>query len=75
LSLLPFLSNVAEPSRAAIYGKSRRIRVDQGPEFASKGVDLWAWKNGVIMDFSRPANPGGSGQGLSKRRDPTRPPR
>jgi putative transposase len=41
----------------AVYGKPKRIRVDQGTEFTSKDVDLWAWKNGVVMDFSRPGKP------------------
>jgi putative transposase len=41
----------------AVYGRPRRIRVDQGTEFTSKDVDLWAWKNGVVMDFSRPGKP------------------
>jgi putative transposase len=42
---------------AKIYGLPKRIRVDQGTEFTSKEVDLWAWKNGVVMDFSRPGKP------------------
>lgn len=41
----------------AIYGLPKRIRTDQGTEFKSKDVDLWAWKNGVVMDFSRPGKP------------------
>jgi putative transposase len=41
----------------AIYGLPKRIRVDQGTEFTSKDMDLWAWKNGVILDFSRPGKP------------------
>lgn len=40
-----------------IYGLPKRIRVDQGTEFTSKDMDLWAWKNGVILDFSRPGKP------------------
>lgn len=35
------------------HGIPRSIRVDQGPEFISKDLDLWAWMNGVILDFSR----------------------
>jgi putative transposase len=27
----------------AIYGLPKRIRVDQGTEFTSKDMDLWAW--------------------------------
>jgi putative transposase len=33
------------------------IRVDNGPEFISKEVDLWAYAHGVILDFSRPGKP------------------
>lgn len=31
--------------------------VDNGPEFISKALDLWAWLNGVTLDFSRPGKP------------------
>jgi putative transposase len=31
--------------------------VDNGPEFISKEVDLWAYSNGVKLDFSRPGKP------------------
>lgn len=27
---------------AAIYGRPRRMRLDNGPEFISKDLDLWA---------------------------------
>jgi hypothetical protein len=30
------------------------IRVDQGSEFVSQGLDLWAFPKGVALDFSRP---------------------
>lgn len=39
------------------YGLPRSIRVDTGPEFVSKEVDLWAYANGVPLDFSRPGKP------------------
>ena len=39
------------------YGKPKTIRVDQGPEFTSKALDLWAYLNEVILDFSRPGKP------------------
>ena len=39
------------------FGKPKTIRVDQGPEFVSKALDLWAWLNGVTLDFSRPGKP------------------
>src|SRR6516165_5130953 len=33
------------------------IRVDQGSEFVSRDLDLWAYQRGVTLDFSRPGNP------------------
>ena len=33
------------------------IRSDNGPEFISKDLDLWAWLHGVDLDFSRPGKP------------------
>ena len=42
---------------ASSYGRPKRIRVDQGPEFVSKDLDLWAWLDGVTLDFSRPGKP------------------
>jgi putative transposase len=38
-------------------GKPQTIRVDNGPEFISKSLDLWAYWNGVQLDFSRPGKP------------------
>jgi putative transposase len=38
-------------------GYPRTIRVDQGSEFISRDLDLWAYTNGVTMDFSRPGKP------------------
>ena len=38
-------------------GYPRSIRVDQGPEFVSKELDLWAYLRGVTPDFSRPGKP------------------
>lgn len=39
------------------HGKPQRIQVDNGPEFISKDVDLWAYWNHVKLDFSRPGKP------------------
>lgn len=39
------------------YGIPRTIRVDNGPEFVSKELDLWAYVNDVTLDFSRPGKP------------------
>jgi putative transposase len=34
-----------------------RIKVDNGPEFASKDLDMWAYENHVTLDYSRPGRP------------------
>ena len=39
------------------HGKPSSIRVDNGPEFISKDLDLWAYWNNVKLDFSRPGKP------------------
>ena len=39
------------------HGCPRTIRVDNGPEFISRDLDLWAYMNGVTLDFSRPGKP------------------
>ena len=36
---------------------AKTIRVDNGPEFVSKVLDQWAYRNGVQLDFSRPGKP------------------
>jgi putative transposase len=33
------------------------IRVDQGSQFTSKELDLWAYANGITLDFTRPGEP------------------
>jgi putative transposase len=33
------------------------IRVDQGSEFISRDLDLWAYTNSVTLDFSRLGTP------------------
>jgi putative transposase len=38
-------------------GYPSTIRVDQGSEFVSRDLDLWAYAHGVILDFSRPGKP------------------
>jgi len=42
---------------AKIHGLPGSIQVDNGPEFISKDVDLWAYWNNVKLDFSRPGKP------------------
>ena len=38
-------------------GYPASIRVDQGSEFISRDLDLWAYTRGVVLDFSRPGKP------------------
>ncbi len=38
-------------------GYPKTIRVDQGSEFVSRDMDLWAYQRGVTLDFSGQANP------------------
>ena len=38
-------------------GYPKAIRVDQGSEFISRDLDLWAYQKGVTLDFSRPGKP------------------
>lgn len=49
---------VQTPERICkIVGYPKSIRVDQGSEFISRDLDLWAYQRGVILDFSRPGKP------------------
>lgn len=47
--------SAAPGMRPKIYPAS--IRVDQGSEFISRKLDLWAYMKGVTLDFSRPGKP------------------
>lgn len=38
-------------------GYPKIIRVDQGSEFISRDLDLWAYQRGVELEFSRPGKP------------------
>ena len=38
-------------------GYPKTIRVDQGSEFVSRDLDLWAYTRDVTLDFSRPGKP------------------
>jgi putative transposase len=40
-----------------IRGAPQSITVDNGTEFSSKAMDLWAYANGVHLDFIRPGRP------------------
>lgn len=49
---------VATLERACrLVGYPKSIRVDQGSEFISRDLDLWAYQRGVELDFSRPGKP------------------
>ena len=39
------------------YGLPESLRVDNGPEFISKALDLWASQHGVKLDFIQPGKP------------------
>jgi putative transposase len=39
------------------FGFPTAIGVDQGTEFVSRDLDLWAYRRDVILDFSRPGKP------------------
>ncbi len=45
----------------AKVGYPKTIRVDNGSEFISRDLDLWAYANGVTLDFSRPGKPTDNG--------------
>ena len=38
-------------------GVPKAIRVDQGTEFVSRDLDLWAYQRDVTLDFSRLGKP------------------
>lgn len=48
---------VLEGLKAAGRGTPKRIQVDNGSEFISKVLDLWAYENDVTLDLSRPGKP------------------
>ena len=46
---------------AKARGRPKSLRVDNGPEFISKDLDLWAYAHDVTLDFSRPGKPTDNG--------------
>ena len=43
-------------------GKPKRLRIDNGPEFRSKNLDLWAKEHSVDLFFIEPGQPTQNGQ-------------
>ena len=41
----------------AWYGAPKQITVDNGPEFAGRILDAWAYAHGVTLDFIEPGKP------------------
>ena len=48
-------------ARAAITSKQCFFPTCYGSEFISRDLDLWAYANDVILDFSRPGKPTDNG--------------
>ena len=44
------------------HGLPELIQVDNGPEFRSKALDLWAYQNKVKLDLIEPGKPTQNGQ-------------
>jgi putative transposase len=44
-----------------VRGRPKSLRVDNGPEFAGRLLDQWAYLKGVELDFSRPGKPTDNG--------------
>ena len=42
---------------ALFQGLPKVLRMDNGPEFQSKALDEWAYRNGVQLEFIRPGKP------------------
>ena len=49
--------SIALDKVVALRGAPVSITVDNGTEFTSKALDLWAYSNGVHLDFIRPGKP------------------
>ena len=52
-------------------GYPKTIRVDQGSEFVSHDMDLWAYQRGFTLDFSRPGKPADNAFTLRRGKCPT----
>jgi putative transposase len=40
-----------------LRGLPKVLFCDNGSEFTSQAMDMWAYRNGVRIDFSRPGKP------------------
>lgn len=45
-----------------VRGAPQRLRIDNGPEFRAKPLDIWAKKHGVTLFFIEPGKPTQNGQ-------------
>lgn len=54
-----------------VRGRPKSLRVDNGPEFAGRMLDQWAYLNGVEIDFSRPGKPTDNADKRVVQRPPT----
>ena len=45
----------------AWYGKPQQITIDNGPEFAGRALDTWAYAHSVTLDFIEPGKPNQNG--------------
>ena len=41
----------------SLYGSPQRIQINNGSDFISKALDLWAYENNVTLVFSQPGKP------------------
>ena len=57
-SSLPSQRVIRVLNRVAAYrGYPKRLRQDNGPEFISHALELWAQQHGVILDFIKRGKP------------------
>jgi putative transposase len=49
--------NTLETLRIRDGAICKRIQIDNGSEFISRALDLWAYKNHIVLDYSRPGKP------------------
>jgi transposase InsO family protein len=57
LQSLPGRRGSGAAGRRTRQAEDRSLRCDNGPEFAGRTLDQWAYLNGIEIDFSRPGKP------------------